>query len=456
MTTTVLACPKCRLPVRLREGESTVQCTGCGASIARARDGVQPKAPDRQAGEGVRQAVLWVSLLVIAGGLVSLAVIRRHRTVHSASAAPPVPIYAAPPATAVAPTPEGEIAWEADTRAPVLAAINGDAVEDIFGFFRVWDGRSAWVAHAGAFDGATLKPLWRTDPIDPQLVKQPGVVPLAVVAGQQLVVADTSPTLRVLDLATGTKKATLTLSASVMDVCHAPDGPNRVWVRVVDGGDTMYDLSTEKTVLAPRPKWCPEPTYQATIMPTPGKRPTAAELADLARKTSDVAACAHAFGNAVRARSTCRAPSVAKLPDGFSSSYELTDGALTVALGVKDGLPFAESLTKASPWVHSFVTDNTKAREGAPAVADLAFGRVYAVHERVYLDAQLTAFDAATGQTLWLSPLVGSMPAPDGTGRGPARALVATSARVYVARDGGGLEIFDAATGKAIGTIGRQ
>ena len=38
MTTTVLPCPTCRLPVRLREGERTVQCTGCG-SIVRAGGG---------------------------------------------------------------------------------------------------------------------------------------------------------------------------------------------------------------------------------------------------------------------------------------------------------------------------------------------------------------------------------------------------------------------------------
>jgi len=34
MTTTVFPCPKCGAVVRLREGETRVQCTGCGSTVA--------------------------------------------------------------------------------------------------------------------------------------------------------------------------------------------------------------------------------------------------------------------------------------------------------------------------------------------------------------------------------------------------------------------------------------
>jgi outer membrane protein assembly factor BamB len=75
----------------------------------------------------------------------------------------------------------------------------------------------------------------------------------------------------------------------------------------------------------------------------------------------------------------------------------------------------------------------------------------------LYFDARLVSLDAATGARLWDVPLVGSLPSStaDDVGRGEARGLVASKARVYVTRSGGGLDVFDAADGRAIGTIGR-
>jgi outer membrane protein assembly factor BamB len=408
------------------------------------------------AGDRLRQGVLTASLLVVAAGFVSLAVMRRHGLSQGTPTAAPTTIYTAPPVAPVAPTPEGEIAWESNARAPVVATINADVVEDFFGFFRVWDGRSAWIAHFGAFDGATLKPLWKSEPIDPQLVKQAGVVPLAVVVGSRVVVADTSPTLRVFSLATGEKLSTLKLAGPVSDVCRSPEQPNRVWVAVVGGGDTTLDLATEKSDLAPRPRWCPAAPYQPTVTPPTLKHATPADLAALAKKTADLAACTDAFVNGTVALARCHAPEGPKDDRAFEARYELTDGTVTVAIGTKADHPFAVSRTKAATWEHGFVTDGSMAKPVAPAVADLAFGRVYAVYEKVYFDARVAALDGRTGQTLWEAPLVGSLPGSDGPGRGEARELVATPSRVYVARAGGGLDVFDASTGKPVGSIGKQ
>ena len=459
MTTTILSCPKCRTPARLREGESQVQCTECGATIVRVDVSTRAGAASTRTHDGARarQIALSLSLVILATGFASLAVMRRRPPPPKAPVPPPAVTYTAPPATATSPTPEGEIAWEANARAPVVVSINSDGVEDIFGFFRVWDGRSAWIAYAGAFDGASLKPLWRSEPIDPQLAKLAGVVPLALVAGPRIVVADTSATLRVFELASGTKQVTLQLSGPVMDLCRSPERPTRVWAGISGGGDAMIDLDTGKADATPRPAWCPVPGYQSTLlMPRLPKRPTPEQIAANARKTAQAEACAEAFINGVVAQATCRATALVTAEEGFSPRYELSDGTLTIALGTKDQRPFAVSRTKASPWVHSFLADDTKVKPAAPAVADLVLGRLYAVYERVYFDARLAAVDARTGETVWDVPIAGSVPGDEARGRGEARALVATAARVYVVRAGGGLDVFDASSGKPVGTIGKQ
>jgi hypothetical protein len=458
MTTTVFPCPKCGAVVRLREGETRVQCTGCGSTVAANATGSREVvAQGPGGGEKLRSTVLALSLVVLAGAFLTMAAMRHRKHASPATHTDPTPIYTAPPKVPVVPTPAGELAWEANARAPVMAAVNADAVEDIVGFFRVWDGRSAWVAYAGAFDGATLKPLWRTEAIDPQLVKQPGVVPLALVAGPRVLIADTSPTLRVFTLATGEKQTTFRLSGSIAELCRAPDKASRVWAKVVGDGDTMIDLDTGKSTLAPRPKWCPVPAYRAALPPPVPPYPTADQRAAATRRAKDAAPCSDVFINSVLANAMCARPDAAPdAPSVFKSGYTLTDGPLAVALGTTNGKPFAESRTKASPWAHGFVTDDTKPKATPPAVADLTGGRLYAVYERLYFDAKLAAVDARTGSVLWEAPLVASLPGPEGTGRGDARALVASATRVYVVRAGGGLDVFDASSGKAIGTIGKQ
>jgi outer membrane protein assembly factor BamB len=479
MTTTALPCPKCHAVVHLRTGETKVQCTGCGADVtsADAASSMEPAKPvskeakatgtartnaemGSNGGERARQTVLSASLVVLAAGFLALAVGRRLGVGHKAPPPPePTPIYTAPPIVPVVPTPEGEVAWEANARGPVVATVNGDSVEDIIGFFRVWDGRSAWIAYAGAFDGATLKPLWRSEPIDPQIVKQAGVTPQALVLGSQVIVADTSETLRVFSLPTGEKQFTLKLSGAIIDVCGTADQPGRIWVHVVDGGDTMIDLASQKAALAPRPKWCPVPALENTNLPPLPPIPTAKDLAAVARKKADLAACTRTFLNGLMARATCRAPDSAKLEDGFIPAYVLSDGTVTIDFGTKGDLPFAEATTKttdASPWAHGFITDDTKAKPLAPVIVDLTGGRVYAVYEKVYFDARIAALDARTGRALWDVPLVGSLPGSEGPGRGEARALVATASRVYVVRAGGGLDIFNASSGKPLGTIGKD
>jgi hypothetical protein len=259
-------------------------------------------------------------------------VARRRPATHLPPKRPPSTRHP-PVVVPVTPTPAGEVAWEPSGRAPIVASINADAVEDVFGFFRVWDGLSAWVVYAGAFDGATLKEMWRSDALDPQIAKQPGVVPLALIAGPRIVVADTSPTLRVYTLATGQKQTTLQLLGPVAELCLSPDDPSRVWAKVVGEGDAMLDLRTGKSTIGPRPRWCPVPAYRSAL-PTPlPKRATPEQLATAARKVKEAAVCTDAFTNAVVAHASCRAPATLQGRRMASCrAYDaVTDGTLAVA-----------------------------------------------------------------------------------------------------------------------------
>ncbi len=442
MSTTVLSCPSCRAPVRFAGDVTTAACGSCGAVVTRGGSGAMLTG----SGERARQNILAVSLLVVAAGFLSLALLQRRRH-PDPPAEPPPSTFVAPQPVVVTPTPAGEIAWELTARAPVLTAVNNDATEDILGFLRVWDGRSAWVTHAGAFDGATLKPLWRSEPLDPQLVKRPGVVPLALVLGARVALADTSSTLRVVNLASGEKQLTMNLTGPIVQLC-AVDRPDRVWVGVEGGGDTIVDLVSERAELAARPRACPPPPGALPVLPTPKRREQAS-----AQQLAQVVACNATFVNALLARSTCRAP--AALPDADSDpGYELSDGALSVKVGLRGGQAFAGS--SKPRWEHAFAAEGSMTRPSVPSVSDLAFGRFYAVYERGYFDARLVALDAQTGDLKWEATLLGSVTGVDGAGAGEARTLVATSARVYVARSGGELDVFDATSGAQVGAIGKR
>ena len=408
-----------------------------------------------------------VSLIALAAGFVGLA-LTKQKAAHPPQ--PPVhaePIYTAPAKVIVAPTPEGEIAWDARARSPVVAPVNGDGVEDIIGFFRVWDGRSAWITHAGAFDGATFKPLWRSDPLDPQIVRRNGVVPSAVVVGPKVVLSDATQTIYVHGIANGERLSTIKFPSLVLDVCRAPDTPDRVWVDVEHEGSSFVDLGTEKLTLAPRPTWCPARLDRPEEVVAPRRGPptklaasrphlTQVAATQTVERLHDIVACGKAFANLGLAHASCHASDTSKTTDGFLPVYDLTDGTVSVSMGITKGAPFVTSTTKGSPWTYGFITDDTKPRPVVPEVADLAPGRLYAVYERIYFDAKLAAVDTQTGKLLWETPLLGSVGDVEGAGRGGARSLVSTAARVYVARSGGGLEVFDATNGTRLGGIGKQ
>jgi len=381
-----------------------------------------------------------LSLLFILAGLVALGIARRgsRRAPPSESLSP---IYPAPPVVTSAPTPAGVISWEPSSRSPVPVVINEDGIEDFVGFFRIWDGSSAWVPHVGAFDGSSLRLLWKSEPITPRLLKTAGIVPIAVVVGPSLVVGDASSTLRVFELKTGEKVSTLSLPGRVMEVCPIA---TRVWVRVEGGPDLSVDIVTGKSEPTARPKSCLIPEYQRGLDAIPHKLGRS-RTADAG---SDASMCPSGFQNRVLARATCRPPAASR-DDGFVPSYDLDDGSLRVTIGKKAEAP----KVRGPGWEQSLATDAANGKMDVPLVSELAQGRLFAVSERERAEAHLVALDARTGDRRWDIALHQSEP---GGSRGAAEALVATATRVYVVRTGGSLDIYDASTGASVGSIGTQ
>src|SRR5215472_913189 len=234
-TTTVIKCPSCAAPVRFAEGEEQTRCEACNVVVVRndvaAQKGAAPFRGSASEGGGsggeVPRGAIAV-LAVVLGLLVGLYGMREYKRRLAAKPrapkpAPTAPVLDVPPVSSTTPAADA-IAWEAEARAPVPVAADDDEVEDVLGFFRAWDGRSAWISYAGVFRGKDLSPAWRSEPLDPWILRRgEGVVPTAVVVGKHAVLADTGDTLRVYNVATGERESTFKLGGDVLELCKAPE-----------------------------------------------------------------------------------------------------------------------------------------------------------------------------------------------------------------------------------------
>jgi hypothetical protein len=439
-TILVLPCPKCGTPVRVPDGAAEGRCEACNTIVR--RDAPPPPAPV-PAGGGVPGAAIAAAVFVLLAGL-GMWGWRQYRFVHAQSAgttglatgistttratAPPHVDPPPPPASTTEPAVD-LIAWVAEARGPVTAAADGDGVEDIVGFFREWDGRSAWVAYAGVFRGDTLALLWRSEPLDPWIVHQEGIAPMAVVAGKRVVVADTSAVLRVYKLATGEKESTFKLADAPSELCKSPDG-GRVWLKVLGNADALVDLDTGKAQPAGRPGWCPQ-RADAMFNAAPASSPDAGKAAAPAKADGGAAqrayAACHDALTSHLGRAVCAPPDAAPAQNGVTPSYVLKDGGWSVAVGTKSDdatVPAAIGFGGGKvAWQHPIPEDlSTRGRDGAPHVADVADGVLYVAYEKMFFDSRLAALDAKTGERRWDVPLVGSLPRTDALPtRGEAR-----------------------------------
>jgi hypothetical protein len=320
-------------------------------------------------------------------------------------------------------TPSGEhLQWASSMAPPIPADIDGDGVEDFVGTYQLLEGSDTEI-YVGAFAGSDFERLWKVGSL--------GTLSDAInnthvaVAGDAVVITDYRAAVHVRALATGEELAELTLSDRAKDLCASPDG-DAVWIQVADENNVRVSLPAATAEPAPRPDWCPPP-------------PTATD--DCWMDTFFQKRLSHA---------TCRGPE--NEIDAFAVEYVLEDGDARVALGHKDPgtrVPMAAGLGPLDDvtWKRAIPeADVARVSEGTPDLADLAGGRLvtqYEVGDRWHL----VALDAATGDTAW------DVVIPRSEDGSEAQFMTVTDRRVYLPH-WTWLEVFDAPTGKHLGTVG--
>jgi hypothetical protein len=298
--------------------------------------------------------------------------------------------------------------WDRASGPPVPVQLGGR--EAVLGRMRLNDDQLFIVAT----DSATGNLLWKVGPLGTYGEAYQNAH--FATTAQHIVASDARGNLHVHELATGKEVKKIPLRDRASNLCAVP--PNGIAVAVIDHHHVLLDTTTMTLSEAPLPSGCP------------GHRRGFRE--DRAPHT--------------------RAPSLR----GFEMRDAHVEGTLGVAAAVKSPgtpTPYAIGFTPGSRevrWQELLPTvDPLSVRTSERDV--LAGGRYFAIYG-VGSDGagwRLTALDARTGSRLYdveLRPVF----AVDSI-----EALVATPGFVYVNRTSS-LEIFEAATGKLISTVGNE
>lgn len=308
--------------------------------------------------------------------------------------------------------------WDEVGGPPAIATIAGG--EAIIGRLRGDDDQ----LFVGAFDGATLALRWKAGPYG--TYAQGYQATHFAVSGAHVVVSDAHSVVHVLDLETGKDARTVTLTDKVDVIC--PRAAERVWISQVDKRTVDVDVTTGTTTDAPSaPAGCETSPFGHAALVAAMFGPGAGVTRDLP-----------------------------KIP-GFKNSRELDADSAVVLLGEK-------SPGTATPMIVGLDPNSLAVRwqEPVPSV-DLAtvrtggfdHGKNAAVHhDRVIVTYgvgekswHVAAIDAKSGARQWdvvLRPIF----AVDWL-----QGVTCTDTRVYIVRMQT-VDVLDATSGKAVGTIG--
>jgi hypothetical protein len=304
--------------------------------------------------------------------------------------------------------------WDDVGGLPIVTTIHGS--EAVVGRLRNIGGDDQ--LSIGAFDGTTLAERWRSKPLGTYLESYQAS--RFAVSGAHVAVSDFHSVVHVLDLETGVEQRVVTLTDKVESMCPQPQ--DRVWIAQIDKRSVTLDLATGQVTEAPKPRDC---------------------HAEDDLVTEILARTKHAL------------PKV----DGFEAVKSFEANGTVVLFGRKaPGTP--------TPMVIGLdpTTSAVRWRTALPSV-DLATVRessfddwktIAACGDRfvgAYGEGQkkwhVTALDTRSGVRQWdvtLRPIF----AVDWI-----QGMVCTSSRVYVVRMAS-LDVLDATTGKAVGTIGHE
>ncbi len=316
-------------------------------------------------------------------------------------------------------------AWDS---APIVAAIAGN--EAIVGRLRQTGSKDA--LFVAAFDATTFAQRWKAGPFGSY--HDGNVYTNVTVAGSHVVVTDLHAKVHVLDLQTGKEQRVVSLTDKVeadldsemrIERSICPADAEHVWLAQIDKRTVLVDLTSGGVADAPRPKACDRGFVQTR------------NLAGV----SDTYALGASFEW--------------DEPHFTADSIPFEAKSMFVVLGKKTpGTPTpmvagVDKKDRAVRWqvplaaVDAATVRDGSAKKSRAAVCGDRFIGSYGVGDKGW---HMTALDATSGARQWdvvIAPRSGSSSV--GT-------VVCSPARVYVVRKRG-VDVLDASTGKALGTV---
>ena len=315
--------------------------------------------------------------------------------------------------------------WDSGSM-PYPARINADAVEDFVGHVNViHPGSGNSQEFIDGFDGATLNRLWAAGPFGDSSDTR-GLA--FAVAGSRVIVTDSRSIGHILDVTSGREVARINLSDRAKSICAAP-GKSEVWIEVSDEQNVLVDLAGATSKKAPRPAYCGSDRYSV----------------------EDIECHVGLYD---RTEATCKGVDPAFRAPGFRGNRMLSDGESTVVVGTKSPgsqVPMAAGYDPKSKhvlWQRTIPQGDLASVKDGLGLTDFAAGVLVSQIELTSGLFHLCALDAKSGNPLWQTEVPHSK---DGSA---ARMLKITETRVYLPH-WTYLDVFDARSGRVIGTIGK-
>ncbi|NBD12310.1 Rcat domain-containing protein [Corallococcus silvisoli] len=429
-------CPHCNAPFTPQVSRTHYTCGYCGHAFDLEGPPSIPPAPPAPASAPTNPQVA----MIIAGsvGVLLLGVIvavfawrgdppeevppSRPEPVSSPPPAvvPPPPFVPSPP-----PPPRPERLQWAERDAPVFVDLNGDGTDEIIGHVSRYNSGSTDLV--AAFDGKTFEKLWETLPSEGPDASSTTKV---IAQGGRLVMSE-QRAVNLLELETGKRLGRVALSDSPRRLCIPPGDTESVWVEVVDRKHLLFNTRTATARPAPRaPPGCATPPLspQTCNMLRPAEHPTPCIRSSY--PPSDIR--------------------------GFSTQYLYRANGYTLALGSRwpgTQVPLVAVYEPGNrkPLWHGVVADGDPLllRDTPPKTADITRDAVYILYEMEQGGARLIRRDLRTGAIAW------DVAVPR-TNMGTSPSVIwIQGERIYVPH-WQSLEVFDAATGNLVGTLGPE
>lgn len=309
---------------------------------------------------------------------------------------------------------------------PYPARINGDAIEDFVGRVDILHpGAGNTQAFIDGFDGATLNRLWTAGPFG-DLSDTRGLE--FAVAGSRAIVTDSRSIAHILDVTNGREVGRINLSDRAKSICAAPT-KSEAWIEVSDEQNVLVDLAEATSKKAPRPPYCGADHYSV----------------------EDIQCHVGLYGST---QASCKAVDSGFRAPGFRGNRMLSDGESTVVVGTKSPgseVPMAAGYDpkgKHVIWQRTIPQGDLTAVKDGLGLTDLAAGVLVSQVELTSGLFHLCALDAKSGTPLWQTEVPHSK---DGIA---GRTMRITETRVYLPH-WTYLDVFDARSGRVIGTIGK-